>query len=187
MTTTAYADDGDVSRETPPVETPDVSRETSAEPTPPPRSERARQRTAAARKAASSRTKTATEAPPRTKTPRAKSTVDYTPAIAGLLQLPAFALTFGSRYQPDLALDAMAISLHTPGIATAVNAMAQEDEQLAALLDRILKVGPYGALLAAVTPLALQIAANHRMLPANPDVGILTPDQLMAAANPDPS
>jgi hypothetical protein len=181
MTETMLTDD--VSRETSDLTT-DVSRETSAEPTPPPRSERARQRTAAARKAASNRTKTAASTPPRTKAPRAKATVDYTPAVAGLLQLPAFALTFASRYQPDLALDAMAISLHTPGIAVAVNAMAAEDEKIAALLDRILKVGPYGALLAAMTPLALQIAANHRMLPANPDMGILSPAALMEAVTP---
>jgi hypothetical protein len=41
--------------------------------------------------------------------------------------------------------------------------------------------GPYSAGLVTLLPFALQLAANHGKIPANPDMGILDGESLMAA------
>lgn len=123
--------------------------------------------------------------PPRqgTKGPRsaaARSTAakqrgkDYRPGIEGIGQLAAGALLFVAP------ADGAAIMFHTPTIAQALNDLAQENPTVAALLDRLLQVGPYGALLAAVAPLAIQILVNHDKLPAG-FMGSAPPDALVAA------
>jgi hypothetical protein len=118
------------------------------------------------------------------KSPRAKkkSGTDYTEGIAGLLQLPAAALGIagsqGKKPKYELLADAAVITYYTPGIATAVNDLAQDRPEVAAVLDKILKVGPYGALLAAVMPMTLQILANHKILPAG-HMGTQTVEQVL--------
>lgn len=103
--------------------------------------------------------------------PQAK---DYRAGIEGLGQLAAGALLFVSP------ADGAAVAFHTPPIASALNDLAKEDPRIAAILDRILQVGPYGALLAAIAPLVLQILCNHGKLPAG-TMGAIPPDQLVAA------
>lgn len=116
-------------------------------------------------------------APPRTRAGRAKAAAaevpQYAQAAAGVLQLPAFVLGMLGRTQPVFALDAAAISMHTPGIAKAVQEVAMQEPRVAAVLDRVLKVGPFGALLAAVVPLVMQLAANHKIVQPIPELGIL--------------
>lgn len=85
--------------------------------------------------------------------------VDYRPGIAGLSQLVCLPLAFS---QP---LDAWAIAEHTPPIAEALNNLAHERPEVAAVLDKLLQVGPYGELIAAVMGLGIQLAANHKLLP----------------------
>jgi len=125
---------------------------------------------------------------PGKKTPARKTAgvVDYRPGIKGLLQLPAFGLAVVSRFQkvpdgeiPALALDGMTITLHSDTMAEALNSVAQEQPQVADALDRILAVGPYGAVLGAFLPVGLQIAANHGKMPVNAEMGILGPEQLL--------
>lgn len=113
--------------------------------------------------------------------PAAGAGPDYRTAMLGLLQVPAFALGMGAKFNPKLGLDAAAITLHAPAVADAVAATAEQDDRIAAVLDRVLAVGPYGALLGAVVPLALQLAANHGVIPPAPEAGILTPEQLVDA------
>lgn len=128
----------------------------------------------------------AAKAPARKAAPKAKAKADggndYRVGVLGLLQVPAFALGMASRWNPKLGLDAAAIGLHAPALADAVAATAAHDDRLAAVLDRVLAVGPYGALLGALLPLGLQLAANHGAIPAAPEAGILGPEQLLQAA-----
>jgi len=138
------------------------------------RAAKAPQRTATRRTASkgTSTTKTASKAP----------SVDYRPGVKGLLQLPAFALGMLGRFvNPAYALDSAAITLHADAVAEAVHQTALEHDQVAAILDRALALGPAGALLGALIPLGLQLAANHGAIAANPEMGILPPDLLVEA------
>jgi hypothetical protein len=109
----------------------------------------------------------------RTSTPRKlsgrsskSSGVDYRPGIMGMLQLPAGVLAFAGMNKPELAADAATVTIYGPGIAEALNELAKERPEVAAVLDRVLSVGPYGMLIAAVMPLVLQVLANHGVLPS---------------------
>jgi hypothetical protein len=99
-------------------------------------------------------------------TSRKSSSVDYRPGIMGLMQLPAGVLAFAGMNKPELAADAATITVYAPGIADALNELAKERPEVAAVLDRVLSVGPYGLVIAAVMPMVLQILANHGVLPA---------------------
>lgn len=98
---------------------------------------------------------------------------DYRPRILGVLQLVALPLAFKAP------ADGAAVEMHAPNIAQALHDLAMEQPEVAAVLDRILKVGPYGALLTAVVPLLLQLAANHGAVPAG-IMGTVPPDVLLA-------
>jgi len=91
---------------------------------------------------------------------------DYTEGILGLFQIPAMGLALAGGKNPVLAADAAAVTAYAPGIAQALNQVAQEQPAVAAVLDRVLSVGPYGAVLAAALPLGLQLAVNHGLMPA---------------------
>lgn len=99
---------------------------------------------------------------PKAATPRAGTrpkAPDFRPGLNGMFQLAAAPLAF---VQP---LDAMAVATHGPNVAEALNDLAQERPEVAAVLQRILSVGPYGAVIAAVVPLVVQVLHNHDMLP----------------------
>lgn len=89
----------------------------------------------------------------------AKKKPDYTEGINGLFQLVSVPLAFTAPH------DAVAVATHGPNIASAVNTLAQERPEVAAALEKVLKVGPYGALIGAVIPLAVQIMHNHNVIP----------------------
>lgn len=91
---------------------------------------------------------------------RAPTKRDYGPGIRGLVQVVCLPLAF------TVPADAWAIDAATPGIAEALNDLAAERPEVAAMLDRLLQAGPYGALIGAVVPLAVQLAHNHGLLPA---------------------
>lgn len=64
--------------------------------------------------------------------------------------------------------DAGAIGVHWPKIAHEVAVLAESQEAVANAIDPLIKVGPYAGLIAAVLPLAMQIAVNHnRIKPGN--------------------
>lgn len=126
---------------------------------------------------------------PRAPSPRKRSgaaakaraaTVDYRPGVTGLLQIPAFVLASAGRINPVLEYDGIAIGTHAPNVAEAVHSLAMEEPRVAAVLDKILQVGPYGALLGALVPLAAQIAVNHKRLPAG-TLGAQEPEALKSA------
>ncbi len=110
----------------------------------------------------------------------------YQRGVLGLLQIPAFALGVAARVKPVLGLDATALTIHGPGLAAAVAQTAMDDDRFAQILDRVLAVGPYGALLGALVPLAMQIACNHGAMPPTPELGVLAPAELLRAAGVEP-
>jgi hypothetical protein len=111
----------------------------------------------------------------RPKSPKPPPGPTYAGTVQGGLMLVAGILGMA----PALRLDAAAIALHSEPIALAVQDVALEDQRVAALIDRLSKVTPYGALGAALIGLGLQVAANHRMVPILPQFGILSPDELL--------
>lgn len=125
------------------------------------------------------------KAPPRKAASRSKAApagkTDYRPGVVAMLQLPAFALAMAGRTRPALALDGATLTYHSPAIAEAVQQTADADDRVAAILDKVLAAGPYGALLGALMPVALQLAANHKVIAPVAELGIMTPDQLVAA------
>lgn len=90
---------------------------------------------------------------------------DYRGGVMGLLQVVSMPLMVAGAKNDALLADAATISIHGPVIATALADLAAERPEVAAVLDRVMSAGPYGALIAAVVPLAVQIAANHRAVP----------------------
>lgn len=115
-------------------------------------------------------------------TPRKKKSfgTDYTEGVAELLTMPAAVLAVVGSQTNNIPLvaDAAVIEHYAPRIATAVNGLAQERAEVAAVLDRVLKAGPYAALIGAVVPMAIQIMANHKILPAGMG-GTMTAEQVL--------
>lgn len=106
---------------------------------------------------------------------------DYAGAVMGLLQLPAAGLALAGAKDQRFLADAITLELHGPPIAQALHDIAQEQPAVAAVLDRLMHVGPYGALIAAVSPLIFQVAANHGLVQPG-QMGTQTLEQMMATA-----
>ena len=60
--------------------------------------------------------------------------------------------------------DAGAISLHWPKISEEIATLAETQPAIANLIDPLLQVGPYAALVTAVLPFILQIGVNHNRI-----------------------
>ncbi|MER6059482.1 hypothetical protein [Streptomyces albidoflavus] len=90
---------------------------------------------------------------------------DYRSGVLGLFQVITMPLVVAGAKNDALLADAAAVSMHGPVIADALAGLAAERPEVAAVLDRVMSAGPYGALIAAVVPLAVQIAANHKAVP----------------------
>lgn len=127
-------------------------------------------------------------APPKV-TPRSPSASrakpDYRPGINGLLQLAAAPLAmFGARtgnvaYQADAA----ALVAYAPPLAAGLQSVADSDPRVAALLDRVLKAGPYAVILTPLVQLGMQLAVNHGLVPIElgAQVGAMAPQDLITA------
>lgn len=63
--------------------------------------------------------------------------------------------------------DAGAVDMHAEPIAHEVAVLAEDNEKVANIVDRITAIGPYAALLTAVMPLALQLLVNHDRISPN--------------------
>lgn len=90
-----------------------------------------------------------------------KGQTDYRPGIRSFGQIGAFITSF---FAP---LDAVAIADHTEKIAEAAQITAQQEARFAAVLDKVLAVGPYSVMLTAALPLFVQVLHNHDMVPAS--------------------
>ena len=120
-----------------------------------------------------------------TGTRRAKTVkgTDYRKGVEGLLQVPAMALTMVAvqSQKAEYLADAYTISKAAPAIAEAVSDLANDQPQIAAVLDKVLKVGPYGALMTALMPLAMQLMTNHKVIPVGVGGTVSVEAQLHAA------
>lgn len=112
---------------------------------------------------------------------------DYRAAIIGIGHLPiglasmAAKLIRDDRTRAAVQLDAITVKIHLPAVAEAVNSVAQDNAKVANVLDKIVSVGPYGEIIAAVSPIVLQCLVNHGAMEPNPSMGLYPPDQLLAA------
>lgn len=104
--------------------------------------------------------------------------VDYKTPLIGLAQIPAGILAMVGMRKHVFAADAAAVTIHAPAIAGALDDLAHEDPAVAAVLERVLQVGPYGVLLASIAPLVLQVLANHEAIPPG-SLGTRTPQDLI--------
>lgn len=123
-------------------------------------------------------TRTATPRPSGGSSPsRRAAGPDYAGAIRGLGQVVAGGLALAQ--QP---LDAWAFATYTPPIAQAMHDLALAQPAVAAVLDKVLAVGPYGAVIAAGLPLIVQLLHNHKMIPAAAaeSLGAVNRDLLLA-------
>lgn len=78
--------------------------------------------------------------------------------------------------------DAAAIGTHFQPIAIELANVAESADIIAKPIDMLIEIGPYGALLAACLPFALQIAANHHWVNADMLMGqgVIPPELLEA-------
>jgi hypothetical protein len=122
--------------------------------------------------------------PTRTRSTPPPTIADYKTPILGLFQIPAGALAMAGMRRPVFAADAAAITIYSPNIAEALDQLAHERPEVAAVLDRVLQVGPYGVLIAAAAPLVLQLLANHNAVPPG-IMGTVPPETLIANFMPE--
>jgi hypothetical protein len=78
--------------------------------------------------------------------------------------------------------DAGAIGMYWPRMATETAKLADDYEVIAKPIDILIRVGPFGALIALGMPLVMQIAANHRLVDASRMMGssVMPPEVLEA-------
>jgi hypothetical protein len=120
--------------------------------------------------------------------PKRAAQADFRPALLGLFQIPQLGLGLAAKFaktdktRTALVLDGMTVGIHAGSMAEALNTTAQHDEKLARLLDKLSTVGPYSLVISAVLVPIGQVLANHGVMPANPQMGILPPDELVGLA-----
>lgn len=84
---------------------------------------------------------------------------DREDAVNGVFQIGSLiAMTFGKW------ADAGAINTHAPGITTETVKIADKYDSLGNGIDALARVSPFAALVGVVTPLVIQLAANHKMI-----------------------
>ena len=124
---------------------------------------------------------TAPPAPPRRSTPKARSGTDYRPGLVGFLHVLAAPFTMQRRSRA-LQLDGMALLVIGERMAEGVNTLAQQRPEFAAACEKIIAVGPYGAVLAPFSEFFAQVAANHGWLPPQitSSLGAVSPEEMEA-------
>jgi hypothetical protein len=80
-------------------------------------------------------------------------------ALNGLFQVGGvIAMAFGKW------ADAGAINTHGPNITTETVKLADKYESVGKSIDALAQVSPFAGLVAAITPLVIQLAVNHKMI-----------------------
>jgi hypothetical protein len=135
----------------------------------------------------------ATKAPPRKRaaTPASKAETSSKPDTRTVTEKRAEGLLgIGQLLQGVCVLtgqfaDAAAIGRHFSPVAVELAKCADSSDIIAKPVDFLIEVGPYGALISAVMPLAFQIAANHGWIDASRMMsqGVVPPAVLEAQMN----
>jgi hypothetical protein len=76
--------------------------------------------------------------------------------LEGLGQIATAACIMTQNYA-----DAGALDMHFAPLAHEIAVLAEDNEKVANIVDRITAIGPYAALLSAAMPLVIQILINH--------------------------
>jgi hypothetical protein len=118
---------------------------------------------------------------PQAKKTKAKAGSPYRDSVLGLVQIVGLPLAAAGARDDRFLADLVALNATAPGIADAVDSIAQNNRQVAAALDKLGEVGPYGLLIGALAPLILQVACNHGIVPAG-TMGTIAADDLLQAA-----
>ncbi len=107
----------------------------------------------------------------------------YADKVQGLLQLPAAALALAGTAKDSDALvaDAATLSEYAGPLSQALGDLAESKPEFAAVLDKVLSVGPYGALLAVAVPMVLQVLANHKLMPPVEALGVRSREDVLGA------
>jgi hypothetical protein len=119
--------------------------------------------------------------PRRSSTARPRSGTDYRPGLTGFLHVLAAPLTM-QRKSPALQLDGMALLMIGEEMAEGFNTLAQTRPEVAAACEKLIAVGPYGAILQPFARFGAQVAANHGWLPPQVTraLGAVSPEELQA-------
>lgn len=121
-----------------------------------------------------------TDKPPKAKksTPAPRKATLETRLTDSFVMIGATVAAVGGMTSPAVQADGVLIVQHAANLGAALDTVAKNDPRVARALERMLTVGTYGALVAAVTPLAIGIAANHRMIPPEfaAQLGVEVPD-----------
>lgn len=128
----------------------------------PPRRDPATPKADRPRKTSADKPRTARSVPASPRGSKKPEPVDRKGGVDGLLQITAGVLMVLPATQPDAA----ALGMHGENLGAAIVATADADERFGRALDKLLRTGPYTALVMAAVPLAVQIAANHKLVPA---------------------
>lgn len=97
--------------------------------------------------------------------------------LNGLAQLAQGVCLMTGQYA-----DAMTLGRYFPPVASELATIADEYESVAKPIDVLIKVGPFGALIAAAMPLVMQLLANHKVIDANAAIGQgVVPPQVLEA------
>lgn len=128
-------------------------------------------------------------APPKTKPSARKAASgqqDRMQRVMEFLSIPITVLGLAgqaSNSKPLIA-DAIVLQSAAPTIAEAVAQVAADNDQVARIVDKLVQSGPYAALLGALVPVVMQLAANHatELPPIAASMGLGTADQVIAAA-----
>jgi len=78
-----------------------------------------------------------------------------------------------------LYADAATVGQYAPPLARELAELAGKYEQVAALIDPLIKVGPFTAIIAVALPFIAQLGVNHKRLPAGV-MGTVPPGSLAA-------
>jgi hypothetical protein len=82
--------------------------------------------------------------------------------LNGIAQIGTALLILSKNYA-----DAGAVDMHAEAISHEVAVLAEDNENIGNIIDRITAMGPYAGLLTAVMPLAMQLLVNHDRIQAN--------------------
>lgn len=121
----------------------------------------------------------APQAPSRKSAGARPKTPDYRAGVTGLLTLVALPLRYSGPAGP---LDAATVMLMADEFGSACQSTAEQDARFAAVLDRAMSIGPYGAIVGCALRFGAQLAENHRWLPTQVTqaMGAVPRDELAA-------
>lgn len=115
-----------------------------------------------------------------------KGQPDYRPGMMGIAQMIAAPLVMigAQRKSEALQADGLTVITHSPPVVEAINDLAHDDPRVAAILDKVMAVGPYGALVGAVIPMVTQLLRNHAFGPKEvlESMGAKAPEKLISEA-----